>query len=649
MNSEISRVAVATAPWQYSASFLAEILDTQSDLAAVELDRLVITEMVAERSQKLTNADGASVQLVDGDFLFTQSAMGIVEPFKGMRIPITASLVGHAVQTGAIQYCRDSEKDPWVNRAVCRQVGMRSLLVVPLIHGVQTIGVVTVVSHRTKAFEAGHISALRLMVGLVVAALTHASEFEIKRQLLADRTAALAALRASEEEFRATFEMAGVGKVQTDLRSGRLLRVNEKFSQITGYSAEELAGMSFGQITHSEDISPNREIASKMLRGEIGDHTAENRYVRKDGAIIWVSLNVTVIKDAEGLPLKAVATIQDITERKRLEWLEDDRRKVLELIARDTPLAEILGETAGSVERQLTGSVAGVLILQDGDVSVQGPHLPEDWHESLRQRCLPLGMALAAGFEAAENRCGVTFIDADDVWQDLRPMAAGHAFAACWAMAIRTKAGAVAGLFTVFCRQRRMPAADEVRTLEVACNLAAITIEHHNTITRLSYLVRHDSLTGLPNRIMAEDRLQQALALARRSGKHVAVMALDIDRFKSINDTLGHPAGDALLQQFSQRFTARLRETDTMARIGGDEFIIMLPELARREEAAMVAQKLLDALSEPFQLGERCIRVTCSLGIALFPSDGEDGLALQKKADAALYRAKEQGRDRFAF
>jgi diguanylate cyclase (GGDEF)-like protein len=386
-----------------------------------------------------------------------------------------------------------------------------------------------------------------------------------------------------------------------------------------------------------------------MLRGEIGDHTVENRYVRKDGAIIWVSLNVTVIKDAEGLPLKAVGTIQDITERKRAEWLEEDRRKVLELVARDTPLPEVLGEITSAIERQMSGSVAGVLVLQDGEICVHGAHLPDDWREAMRQRCLSLGIALAAGIQDAENRCGITYIDTDDVWQDLRAMAASHAFAACWAMSVRAKDGAVAGLLTVFCRQRRIPTAEEVRTLDAACNLATIGIEHHNTIRQLAYLVRHDSLTGLPNRIMADDRLQQALALARRSSKMVAVMVLDIDRFKSINDTLGHHAGDSLLQQFSARFTKQLRETDTMARLGGDEFIIILPELNRREEAASVAQKLLDTLVEPFQLGEHCIRVTCSIGIALYPTDGEDGLVLQKRADAALYRAKEQGRDRFAF
>jgi len=649
MISATSSNARTTVPWQYSASFLNEILDTQNDLAAVELDRQIITQMVAQRSQKLTAAHGAAVHLVDGDALSTGAATEILLPFLGMRLPITSSLVGHAVETGEIQYCRDSEDDPWVDRTICRRVGMRSLLVVPLIHGVQAIGAVTVVSRQTEAFEPGHISALRLMVGLVVAALTHASEFEIKRQLLAERTAALAALRASEEEFRATFEMAGVGKVQTDLRSGRLLRVNEKFSQITGYSAEELASMSFEQITHSEDISANREIAAKMLRGEIGDHTVENRYVRKDGAIIWVSLNVTVIKDSEGLPLKAVATIQDITDRKRAEWMEEDRRKVLELVARDTSLSDVVAEIASAVERQMSGSVAGVLVLQDGDVCVHGPHLPDDWRESLRQRCLSLGIALAAGVQAAENRCGVTYIDTDDVWQDLRPMAEAHAFQACWTMSVRAKDGAVAGLLTVFRRQRRTPTIDEVRTLETACNLATISIEHHNTIRQLAYLIRHDPLTSLPNRVMAEDRLGQALALARRSGKNVAVMVLDIDRFKSINDTLGHHAGDTLLQQFSARFNGRLRETDTMARLGGDEFIIMLPELTCREEASAVAKKLLDTLAEPFELGERCIRVTCSIGIALFPDDGEDSLVLQKRADTALYRAKEQGRDRYAF
>ena len=205
------------------------------------------------------------------------------------------------------------------------------------------------------------------------------------------------------------------------------------------------------------------------------------------------------------------------------------------------------------------------------------------------------------------------------------------------------------GILTIFCKQSRRPTAAEMQTLDMAAKLATICIDHHNTTRQLAHLVRHDALTGLPNRILFEDRMQQALALARRSGKNVGVMLLDIDRFKSFNDTLGHHAGDHLLQQFSSRLRSELRESDTIARLGGDEFVVVLPELESREAAAIVAKKLLAALVDPFIILDQPFHVTSSIGIALFPEDGDDTLSLQRKADVALYSVKARGRNGFSF
>jgi len=143
--------------------------------------------------------------------------------------------------------------------------------------------------------------------------------------------------------------------------------------------------------------------------------------------------------------------------------------------------------------------------------------------------------------------------------------------------------------------------------------------------------------------------VQIAMALARRSGKFVAVLVLDIDHFKDINDSYGHHAGDHVLQQFAARMRSRLRETDTMARVGGDEFIIVLPELSDREGAVVVAKKLVEALADPFPVGDQQIQTTTSIGIAIFPEEGQDALTIQKRADAALYRVKQRGRNGFSF
>lgn len=166
---------------------------------------------------------------------------------------------------------------------------------------------------------------------------------------------------------------------------------------------------------------------------------------------------------------------------------------------------------------------------------------------------------------------------------------------------------------------------------------------------RIQHLAHHDPLTGLPNRLLLEDRIEQAILKSRRSGKHTAIMFLDLDRFKNINDTLGHDVGDLLLIEAAQRGTSVLRETDTLSRLGGDEFIVVLPEIDTAQDAAQVARKLLQGISQPYYLAGHELRVTASLGIALCPDDGRSVSELLRNADTAMYRAKEDGRNLYCF
>ena len=164
------------------------------------------------------------------------------------------------------------------------------------------------------------------------------------------------------------------------------------------------------------------------------------------------------------------------------------------------------------------------------------------------------------------------------------------------------------------------------------------------TIRELAY---HDSLTGLPNRMLFNDRLTLELAHAHRNRQKFAVMMIDLDYFKDINDTLGHSVGDELLQAVGHRLTGLLRKNDTVARMGGDEFLLLLPEVARVEAAAKIAQKILKAVREPFVVDGNKLQITTSIGIATYPKDGKDGDSLMTHADNAMYRAKKEGRDTY--
>jgi len=166
---------------------------------------------------------------------------------------------------------------------------------------------------------------------------------------------------------------------------------------------------------------------------------------------------------------------------------------------------------------------------------------------------------------------------------------------------------------------------------------------------QIRHMAHHDSLTELPNRVLLQDRIGQAIAQARRSQKVAAILFIDLDRFKNVNDSLGHQVGDGLLRAVAERLIACVRSTDTVARMGGDEFVVVLTELRRAEDAGQVAQKILAVLPQPIDIDGHELRVTPSVGICLYPHDGEDVETLMRNADAAMYHAKETGRNNFQF
>jgi diguanylate cyclase (GGDEF)-like protein len=166
---------------------------------------------------------------------------------------------------------------------------------------------------------------------------------------------------------------------------------------------------------------------------------------------------------------------------------------------------------------------------------------------------------------------------------------------------------------------------------------------------RMSYLAQHDGLTDLPNRILLNDRLTQAIALAERHRQKLAVLYLDVDRFKHINDSLGHTIGDHLLQSAAQRLLGCVRSSDTVSRQGGDEFVILLSEVRHPQDAVVSADKILVALSAPHHIEQHDLHLTASIGIVIYPDDGIDAKTLLTNADSAMYHAKETGRKNYQF
>ncbi len=208
---------------------------------------------------------------------------------------------------------------------------------------------------------------------------------------------------------------------------------------------------------------------------------------------------------------------------------------------------------------------------------------------------------------------------------------------------------AVIAILEVLARPGTALTDDDSQYVQTVANIVSSAVQRRQAEARLAHLARYDGITGLPNRNLLRDRLDQAIPLAKRDARQVAVLFADLDRFKMVNDTLGHQVGDQLLAAVGGRIRPLLRASDTVARVSGDEFVIMLPDLSQADAAATVAQKVLDSLSAPFLIEGQEAFVSASIGIALYPRDGQDAETLLKAADAAMYRAKDTGRGAFHF
>ena len=456
-------------------------------------------------------------------------------------------------------------------------------------------------------------------------------------------------LHESEERFRFLAEDS------TDLISchdagGTYLYASRAALPLLGVPGESLVGRSLLDLVHPDDLSlvsaqraaTGATAAAATLRPV---PTMVVRLRHADGAYRWLELTIRAARESQTFH----ASARDVGRRKRLEELERDRARVLEMVAVGRPLTDVLAYITGMLERHHPAIPACVLSLNEGEFHVVGPSLPADFLAALREHALPVAAELCSN-AATRGLDGVTSdVRADAAWLPMRETAARHGLRVCTSRLVQSAGQGVIGMVGMFPPADREVDPDLQHLLDVAAGLVAVVAEHRQLGERLTYQARHDPLTGLPNRLLFESRLHQAIDDVRHVGgsAQVALLLFDIDRFKLINDTLGHPAGDDLLRQFAQRVQGVTCQTDTLARLGGDEFALLLPGAADRDEVAAVAKAIRAAVRAPFLLAGRERTITTSIGAALCPLDATDPQTLLSRADVALYRVKADGRDGF--
>ena len=402
----------------------------------------------------------------------TEAIQKVVRQARALACGRGVGLAGTVWQTGESLWVPDLRSDKrLLRKQLTQQTGWNSAFLCPVVSKGQIIGVLD--------FNARHIPEPddRLLQVMHVLGSRIGSFYA--------RASALARLRESEERYASTFELAAIGISHVAL-DGRFIHVNCRLCEMLGYTRDELLELTVRQISHPDDVAVSHKDLSRLRSAQIDSFMVEKRYVRKDGAPIWVRITIASKRQPDGRPLYDISIVEDISERRRAE-------------------------------------------------------------------------------------------------------------------------------------------------------------------ERIQYLATHDEMTNLPNRAMFSQLVTHAIEQGRRYRRRFAILFIDLDRFKIVNDSLGHEAGDELLRVMALRLREGLRSSDVVARLGGDEFVLLVEELATPHVAATVARNILSVVLKPVEImGHEC-RVTASTGISVYPEDAQDAKTLMKNADMAMYVAKEEGKNNYQF
>ncbi|HVK94233.1 MAG TPA: EAL domain-containing protein [Noviherbaspirillum sp.] len=456
----------------------------------------------------------------------------------------------------------------------------------------------------------------------------------------------------SAERFRKTVE-AALDVIFILDEDGKITYVNPSVEHIVGYPPAELVGHDLTLLMPQR----LRDESTTVLKHYLGSEQETSAWDRieatalhKEGREILLEISLGKFQHS-GSNLFA-GIMRDITEHKKTQLICNGQNRLLEMIALGAPVEEVLEKLIRLIESQTPGMLGSVLLLNEDGLHVRhgaAPTLPSGYIQAIDGE--PIGpRAGSCGTAMYRGKPVITTdILTDPLWTNYRGVAIKHGLRACWSTPIFSSTGKTLGSFAMYYLQPRSPRQDDLRLAELASHVAGIAIERKENENRIHHMAHHDALTGLPNRTLLEESLNQALARASRNHILIALLFIDLDNFKRINDSLGHHVGDLLLQGVARRLQGCLRKDDMLVRLGGDEFVILLSSLHHSGEAALVAGKALKALEIPFDAEAHVLHASGSIGISLYPSDGENAAMLMQAADTAMYHAKENGRGNYQF
>lgn len=416
-------------------------------------------------------------------------------------------------------------------------------------------------------------------------------------------------LKASSEtdkRYRILFNESSVGHALTDFSTGHFISVNKAFEKITGYTLNELNQLRFWDLTpekYAEDEAT--QLTSLREKGNYGPY--EKHYIHKSGFPVAIRLNGSLITDSNGEQL-VLSVVEDTTAYEEAK----NKLRLSSLVLENSSEGMLITDennriiSANPAYTRITGYNLDEIKGKDPGAFKSGKH-DKDFYQNMWTEIRETGRWQG------------------EVWDKRKD---GKLYAKWLSIdSIKDKTGKISRYVALFSDITARKKSEE-------------------TIWRQA---NFDALTGLPNRNMFQDRLKQEILKSTRERVSLALLLIDLDQFKEVNDTLGHDIGDLLLKIASERISDCIRESDTVARLGGDEFMIILPELFPHHNVDAISQKLISSLAEPYQLNDEVVHISASIGITIFPNDTTEIDALIKNADQAMYAAKNKGRNQFSY
>ncbi len=518
-------------------------------------------------------------------------------------------------------WCNDfSGRFLTVNPALCKMLGYSSEeLLTMTIADIEIIEQPEEVeAHLQKVIEQGHDtfeSAHRRKDGVIITVEVNVLYLpELGERVfvfvndISQRDKAEKELKESEERFRLGFDNANIGMCLIDTDGG-IFKVNQQMCEMFGYSKLEMETMRVNDIAHPDHFRASFEFMRNAKEGKVDHAEFEKKYTHKQGHDVWGLVSSSLVRNSKGEPLYFISHVLDITERKHA----DTELRIAATVFESQEGMMIMDANGTFIKvNQAFTHITG---YSEAEVIGQNPRmLNSERHDK-------------AFYEAMWESIYDTGAWQGEIWNRLKN---GNIYPE-W-LTITAVSGNSSGTITHY-----------------VATLTDIT-DRKNAEEMINRLAFYDPLTNLPNRRLLHERIKHGIEICYRSGKEMAVMMMDLDKFKVVNDTLGHSAGDELLQQVAVRISHRLREVDTVARLGGDEFVILIEDVPDCQNVGLLAQMIIETLSESFTLRESYqAHIGASIGIAMYPKHGDSLEALMDNADTALYHAKDNGRGCYAY